>query len=80
MARPQPENPAAHDVQVRLLRAATTARRFGLARSLSETTIELALFEEFSHRVSPLDPFGNDQDAPAIAGRIGYWMIGPGQP
>ncbi len=29
-------------VQVELLRRATTARRFGLARSLSQTTIQLA--------------------------------------
>ena len=42
MARPQPEDPAAHAVQVELLRKATLARRFGLARSLSATTIELA--------------------------------------
>ena len=42
MARPQPEDLAAHAIQIDLLRKATTARRFGLARSLSATAIELS--------------------------------------
>ena len=42
MARPVPEDRAAHAVQIDLFRRATPARRFALTRSLSATTIELA--------------------------------------
>ena len=42
MARPQLEDPAARAVQIELLRNATIARRFGLARSLTAATVELA--------------------------------------
>jgi hypothetical protein len=42
VARPQADDRAAHAIQIDLMRKATTAQRFGLARSLTATTIELS--------------------------------------